>query len=235
MRDLDELVIVVTGATGAAGPSAVERLAASGATVVAVGSDAGRLEPVVVAARAASGSDRVEAAVVDLLDPDATSALAVELLARHGRVDGLVHLVGGWRGGVSLVDEPLEDWDWLVDRLVRTLIHSTRAFHHALKTSPVGRLVVISTIQAQAPAATNAMYAAAKAAAETWTLAVADSFTGTDSAAIVLPITALLTPAMRAARPTAKFAGYTPVADLADTIHDLWLQPATELNGRRLP
>jgi len=40
-------------------------------------------------------------------------------------------------------------------------------------------------------------------------------------------------PAMRVARPDAAFSGYTPVQELADTIHDLWLLPAGELNGQR--
>ena len=51
-------------------------------------------------------------------------------------------------------------------------------FHDALRGSDDARLAIVSTVQAQAPSATNAAYAAAKAAAETWTLAVADSFTG---------------------------------------------------------
>lgn len=232
-EDLAGMVIVVAGATGAAGPPLVQRLARSGATVVAVGTSKDRLDKLVGDARAASGSDRVEGRVVDLLDPAATKQLAADVLAQHGRVDGLAHLVGGWRGGVHLAEEPLEDWDWLHDLLVRTLIHTSRAFHDALRASPRGRLVMISTVQAQSPVATNAMYAAAKAAAEAWTLAVADSFAGTGAAAVILPVKALLTPAMREAKPQASFTGYTDVADLADTIHDLWLKPAADLNGER--
>ena len=52
---------------------------------------------------------------------------------------------------------------------------------------------------------------------------------------MILPITALLTPAMREAEPGEAFSGFTEVADLADTIHDLWLKPASDLNGLRLP
>jgi hypothetical protein len=51
---------------------------------------------------------------------------------------------------------------------------------------------------------------------------------------VILQISALLTPAMRAAKPDATFAGYTPVDQLAETIHDLWLAPASQLNGQRL-
>ena len=89
-------------------------------------------------------------------------------------------------------------------------------------------------MQTSAPSATSAAYDAAKAAAETWTLAVADSFKDSQAAAVILQIKALLTPAMREAKPDAAFTGYTPVDELADTIHDLWLTPATELNGQRL-
>ena len=231
--DLTGLVIVVAGATGAAGPPLVGRLAEAGATVVAAGSNRGRIEAAVADIAARTPSGRVEAAVVDLLDEQATRDWAAAVGSEHGRVDGLVHLVGGWRGGAGIVDADLADWDWLQDRLIRTLQHTSRAFHDAIRASPRGRIVLISTVQATAPTATNASYAAAKAAAEAWTLAVAHSFTGSDAAAVILPITALLTPAMRLAKPEATFAGYTPVDELADTIHDLWLTPAAELNGRR--
>ncbi|WP_270889555.1 SDR family NAD(P)-dependent oxidoreductase [Pedococcus sp. 5OH_020] len=234
MEPLSDLVVVVAGAGGSAGPPLVQRLASAGATVVALDSSQERAEQVVAAAREATGSDRVEAHAVDLLDAAATADLASDVVARHGRVDGLAHLVGGWRGGVHLAEEPLEDWDLLHDLLIRTLLHTSRAFHDALKASPRGRLVLISTVQAQAPVSTNAMYGAAKAAAEAWTLAVADSFAGTDAAALILPIKALLTPEMRQAKPEAAFSGYTDVAALADTIHDLFLRPAAELNGKRI-
>jgi NADP-dependent 3-hydroxy acid dehydrogenase YdfG len=234
LDDLTGLVVVVAGAGGAAGPPLVERLAAAGATVVAAGSNRDRIEGVVADINSRMPSGRVHADVVDMLDEQATRGWATRVASEHGRVDGLVHLVGGWRGGAGIVDSDLADWNWLHDRLIRTFQHTSRAFHDAIKASPRGRLVLISTVQTRAPSATNASYAAAKAAAETWTLAVADSFRGTEAAAVILQITTLLTPAMRAARPDATFAGYTPVGELADTIHDLWLTPAAELNGQRL-
>ncbi len=233
-QDLSELVIVVAGATGAAGPPLVERLARAGATVVAAGSNRERIERVVADVISRVPSDRVQADVVDLLDEQATRDWATGLERQHGRVDGLVHLVGGWRGGEGIVNADLADWDWLHDRLIRTLQHTSRAFHDAIKASPRGRLVLISTSQTRAPSATSASYAAAKSAAEAWTLAVADSFKDSDAAAVILQVTALSTPAMRAAKLDATLAGYTPVDQLADTIHDLWLAPASQLNGKRL-
>jgi hypothetical protein len=39
---------------------------------------------------------------------------------------------------------------------------------------------------------------------------------------------------MRERKPDATFSGFTAVADLAQTVNDLWLTPADDLNGRIL-
>lgn len=229
--DLTGLVVVVTGATGSAGPAVVDRLSAAGATVVAAGRDQERLQRV---ADAASGPGRVVTSTVDLSDDAATQAWGRELVREHGRIDGLLHLVGGWRGGKGIVDTDLADWNALHESLIRTLQHATRALHDSIKASPRGRMAIISTTQMPRPSATNAAYASAKAAAETWTFAVADSWKGTQAAAAVVPVKALLTPAMRKAKPEAKFTGFIPVAELADKLVGLWERPADEVNGSRL-
>jgi NADP-dependent 3-hydroxy acid dehydrogenase YdfG len=233
----DELagrVVVVAGATGAAGPAVVQRLVASGATVVAAARSAGPLQRIVDEANGQGGAGRAVPAAVDLLDDEATWSWAARVASEHGHVDGLIHLVGGWRGGKSITEADLADWDVLHDLLIRTLQHTTRAFHDALRASDDARLAIISTVQVAEPSATNAAYAAAKAAAEAWTLAVADSFAGSGAAAVVLRIKALLTPEMREDKPAAKFSGFTAVADLAQTVNDLWQTPADDLNGRIL-
>lgn len=236
--ELSGRVIVVAGATGAAGPAVVRRLVASGATVVAAARNAGSLHAVIDGANDATvrgdGAGRALPAVIDLMDDGATTAWGAEVARQHGHVDGLVHLVGGWRGGQSITAMDLGDWDVLDDLLIRTLQHTTRAFHDALAASDDARLAIISTVQVAKPSSDNAAYAAAKAAAEAWTLAVADSFSASHAAAVVLRIKALLTPAMREKKPEAKFSGFTPVADLAQTVNDLWLTPADDLNGRIL-
>ena len=53
---------------------------------------------------------------------------------------------------------------------------------------------MVSSKQAQAPTHDNAAYAAAKAAAEAWTLALADGFTGTGATANVVVVNAIATP-----------------------------------------
>jgi NAD(P)-dependent dehydrogenase (short-subunit alcohol dehydrogenase family) len=218
----------------------VLRLAAAGATVVASDANAERLAEVVEAARSAHGGSTVSGETVDLLDLAATRDWAARTEKDSGRIDGLVHLVGGWRGSPSFAETDPADWELLEKLLIRTVQHTSLAFHDGLLRSGRGRYLLVSAAGATTPTAGNAAYAAAKAAAEAWTLALGDSFRKeggdgeTPAAAVILVIKALVHDAMRAERPNAKFAGFTDAKDLAEAIAGVWDRPATEVNGTRL-
>ncbi|MER7344606.1 SDR family NAD(P)-dependent oxidoreductase [Streptomyces aurantiacus] len=240
MSALDGAVVAVAGAAGPAGRATLLRLAEAGATVVASDADAARLAEAVDAARYAHGGATVTGDTVDLLDLDAARAWADRTEKEFGRIDGLVHLVGGWRGSASFAKTDLGDWDVLEDLLIRTVQHTSLAFQEGLQRSDRGRYLLISAAGASKPTAGNAAYAAAKAAAEAWTLALADAFRkaggeeGPSSAAAILVVKALVHDAMRAERPSAKFAGFTDVKELAEAIAGVWERPAPEVNGNRL-
>ncbi|MEU6377078.1 SDR family NAD(P)-dependent oxidoreductase [Streptomyces sp. NPDC046909] len=237
---LSGAVIAVAGAGGPAGRATLRRLAEAGATVVGADNDPERLAEAVAHARDAAGGATVIGEPVDLLDLDSTKDWAAGIEKEFGHVDGVVHLVGGWRGSETFIKTSLDDWDFLELLLIRTVQHTSLAFSEALQRSERGRYVLISAAGASNPTAGNAAYAAAKAAAEAWTLAMADFFrkagAGEEltSAATILVVKALVHDAMRAERPNAKFAGFTDVKDLARAIADVWEQPAGEVNGNRL-
>ncbi|MGX2998611.1 SDR family NAD(P)-dependent oxidoreductase [Streptomyces sp. JNUCC 64] len=237
---LDGAVIAVAGAAGPAGRATLLRLAEAGATVVGADADVARLAEAVDAARYAHGGSTVTGETVDLLDQRATHAWADRIEREYGRVDGLVHLVGGWRGSPSFPETDLADWDLLEKLLIRTVQHTSLAFEGPLRRSDRGRFLLVSAAGASRPTAGNAAYAAAKAAAEAWTLALGDDFRkaggdeGPAAAAAILVVKALVHDAMRAERPSAKFAGFTDVKDLAEQIAGTWERPASEVNGTRL-
>ena len=227
---LDGRVIAVAGGAGNLGPTVVRRLAEEGAIPCVCGRDKSDLD-----ALAAEVELPIETDVVDLLDPAATRTWAEDLAQRHdGRVDGLAHLVGGWRGGKPIEEAPLEDWDFLSPLLVRTLQHATQAFVPHLMVSGHGRFVIVSTGQAQSPTSPNAVYAAAKAAAESWTLALSDRFKGTGSTANIVVVGAIVTPAMRAESPDKDFSTFTPAEEIAETIAYLSSDAAASMNGQRV-
>jgi NAD(P)-dependent dehydrogenase (short-subunit alcohol dehydrogenase family) len=232
-NELDGRVVAIAGISGGLGPVVAEALAAEGATIA--GADVSLEKAEEVGSQLDLPDDRWDGRAVDLLDEDAARAWCAALVERFGRVDALLHLVGGWRGGEPLATAPLADWELLHDLLIRTVQHTTRAFHDALLASEHGRFVLVSSKQAQAPTNTNAAYAASKAAAEAWTLALADGFEGTSATANVIVVDAILTRRMREENPDEDFPTFTPAEDLAGAIAFLCSDRAKKMNGQRLP
>jgi NAD(P)-dependent dehydrogenase (short-subunit alcohol dehydrogenase family) len=233
MSSLDGRLIAIAGVAGGLGPVVAKRFADAGATVAGTDVSQERIDE--VGAGLGLPEDRWHGRAVDLLDEEAARGWCAALLERFGRVDGLLHLVGGWRGGQPLQEAPLADWELLHDLLIRTVQHTTRAFHDALLAGDRGRFVLVSSKQAQAPSSSNAAYAAAKAAAEAWTLALADGFEGSGATANIVVVDAILTPRMRDESPGEEFPTFTPAEHIAEAIAFLCSDAAEKMNGQRLP
>jgi NAD(P)-dependent dehydrogenase (short-subunit alcohol dehydrogenase family) len=232
MSDLDGRVIAIAGAGGGLGPVVAKRLADAGATLAL----ADRRQEIAdsVAQDLHLPDDRVDPRAVDLLDESAAIEWAASAEDRFGRIDGLLHLVGGYRGGDPIHSFDLADYDFLHGLLVRTLQLTTRAFYSALTKSDHGRFVLVSAAAAQDPEDTNAAYASAKAAAEAWTLALADSFADTPATANIIVVNAIETPRIREESPGEERPSFTPAEDLADAIAFLCSDSAARMNGQRL-
>lgn len=232
MTDLEGRVIAIAGAGGGLGPVVAKRLADAGASL----SLADRSQEIAdsVARDLSLPDDRVDPTAVDLLDETAADAWAASTEEKFGRIDGLIHLVGGYRGGDPIHSFDLADYEFLHGLLVRTLQLATRAFHPALTKSEHGRFVLVSAAAAQNPENTNAAYASAKAAAEAWTLALADSFDGTPATANIIVVNAIETPGMRQESPGEERPSFTPAEDLAEAIAFLCSDSAGRMNGQRL-
>ena len=232
MTDLDGRVIAIAGAGGGLGPVVAKRLAEAGASLAL----ADRSQEIAdgVAKDLGLPADRIEPLAVDLLDESQANDWAASTQEKFGRVDGLLHLVGGYRGGDPIHSFDLTDYEFLHALLVRTLQLTTRAFHTSLTQSDHGRFVLVSAAAAQMPENTNAAYASAKAGAEAWTLALADSFMGTNATANIIVVNAIETPQIRESSPGVDRPTFTPAEDLADAIAFLCSDSAARMNGQRL-
>ncbi|MDO8183990.1 SDR family oxidoreductase [Conexibacter sp. JD483] len=231
---LEGRVIALAGAGGSLGPILARALADEGAVLALADRSQEQLDALVE--QLDLPAERIDAATPDLLDPAAASAWAAAVQERFGRVDGLVHAVGGWRGGKPIAEAPLDDWAFLEGLLVRTVQHTSRAFHAALSASGRGRFVLVSAKQAVRPTGDNAAYAAAKAASEAWTYALAQDFNAARNGATanVVAINALVTPKMRAESPEKAFLTFTDADEVAAAIAYLLGDAARKVNGQRL-
>ncbi|WP_458782173.1 SDR family oxidoreductase [Arthrobacter sp. D3-16] len=240
--------VLVTGGSGASGVAVARALHAAGLRVFTVGSDQARIETA-----AEKAGDGVTGLVCDLSRLDDVRQLGKDVSAAAGTIDAVIHLVGGWRGATGIADQTDEDWDFLERGAITTLRNVSRVFFDDIAASRSGRFAVVSSTAVAKPAAAAASYVAAKAAAEAWTMAMADGFrranapaaNGTaaghtanvpagDAAAVVLVVKALVDDEMRRNHPERKFPGATDVEDLARAVVALFDTPASSLNGSRL-
>ena len=234
MPSLDGRVIAIAGAAGGLGPVVAHRLAEEGAILALTDRDQGKLDELAAELAIRRGPTRRPGRRPARRERG--DRLGEGDHERFGKVDGLAHLVGGWKGGEPLATRSLDDYEFLHDLLVRTLIHTSRAFYEPLAASENGRFILISSTQAQGPDGTNASYGATKAAAEAWTLALADSFSKAESSATanIVVINAILTPQMREANPDKPYKTFTSAEDIADAIAYLCSDAAAKMNGARL-
>ncbi|MCZ4493114.1 MAG: family oxidoreductase, partial [Conexibacter sp.] len=172
-----------------------------------------------------------DARAADLVTAEGAQAWAEAL----GEVDGLLHLVGGWRGGENLEDCDLADLELLEKLLFHSVVHTTRAFAPLLKAAGErGRFALVSSSVVAKPTAGNAAYAATKAAAEAWTLTLASELKPTQGTANVVVVTAIVTPQMREESPEKAYNTFTDVTEIADALVYLSSDQARKMNGQRL-
>ena len=167
--------------------------------------------------------------VIDLLDLEQIVALRTQLSADYGRIDGIVHLVGGWRGSPTLDIASVKNWATLAPPIVGTLASITAVFSEGIRTSDRGRIIMVTSTAARKPTAGNIAYASAKAAAEAWMQGISDYFRDTEAAAVTVAVKALLTDQMITDNPKRDFLGFTHVNYLAEVISNLILGDA--VNG----
>jgi 3-oxoacyl-[acyl-carrier protein] reductase len=213
VTQLQDKVVVIAGATSAAGRAVARALVDAGARVVAVGSHQGRLDELEVEIPGVVGER------ADLTDGDDVLEAAMRVHAKVGDVDGVVHLVGGWRGGGGIAGQTEEDYR-VLERSFTALRHISRVFFDDLAHSDAGRIAIVSSTTVEKPTAGGANYTAIKAASESWMRSVADGFRKAESpaAAVTFRVKALSGLEVR----------------LADEVVALWSTDASasDLNGR---
>lgn len=150
--DLEDHVVVVTGAARGIGAVIAERFAAEGARVLAL--DLAFAEP------SAAG---VEQVVCDVADPESVRAATAEVVRRAGRIDVLIN-----NAGIN-VEGPVADLSWdrwraCFDVNVGGVLLMSQAVAPIMQAAGRGRILNAASFAAIIPSVGSAAYAASKAA-----------------------------------------------------------------------
>lgn len=230
MRDR---VVLITGATGSLGRAAATAFAADGARLGLGGTNPGRLDA--LASELALPAGRWAPGVGDLRDGAAARAAVEAVVSRLGPIEVLLHLVGGWTGGASLVDVEPAILDDMLAQHVWSTFHVTRAVVPAMVERGFGRIVAVTSTAAATPGPRMAPYVAAKAAQEALLRSLARDVAGSGVTANLIAVKAIDATHERETAPSPKNASWTTPDEIVATMRYLCSGEAAAVNGARIP
>lgn len=233
LREADAPVVLITGATGPLGRVVVRRFAGDGARLAVVGRDQGRLDE--LGDSLGTDHDRWLALPGDLTDA-ATAGAVGDAVTRHwGRIDVLLHLVGGWAGGTTVADLDHDEVRTMLDQHLWTTLNILQAVVPGMVERGFGRVVAVSSPLAANPGPKGASYAIAKAAEEALVLSLAREVSGAGVTANLVVMRTLDAKHERETAPTPKNAAWTTPEEVAETMVFLASPAAAAVTGARIP
>lgn len=219
-------VVLITGATGGLGSAVTQTFLDAGAIVAGVSRSV--------------RADEFESANFlafpgELSSSEAAQSIVTQVLAKTGRIDILVHLVGAFDGGmdVDVTDDSL--LDRMLDVNLKSMFYMAKAVLPHMRERKSGRIIAIGSRAAVEPGPKVAAYSASKAALVALVRAIAaENAAAGISANVVLPGT-MDTPANRTAMPEADRGKWVRTEQVAQLILSLSSEGLSQVSGAAIP
>src|SRR5438067_3216340 len=226
MSNPDTKTVLITGAKGGLGNFVTRAFLESGSRVVGASQSI---------ADADFAHPNFSAIAGELSNSRNANKLVDAVIAKSGRIDGLVHLIGAFAGGQPVAGTDDATLDRMLDVNFRSAFYLIRAVLPHMRAQGSGRIIAIGSKAAAEPQAMAGAYAASKAALVSLIRTVARENSDKGIAAnIVLPGT-MDTPANRAAMPGADFSKWVQPAQVASLLVHLVSGDASNVSGAVIP
>ncbi|HEV3308009.1 MAG TPA: SDR family NAD(P)-dependent oxidoreductase [Candidatus Sulfotelmatobacter sp.] len=223
---MTDKIALVTGANGGLGTHVTKALLDAGFTVVG-------LAPRIQQSDFDHPNFIALPAALDSLD--AAKKAVATVIARSGKIDVLAHLVGAFTGGHTVADTDDATWQRMFDANLNSAFHILRAVIPEMRKAGGGRIIAISSRQAEEPAPTIGAYSTSKAALVSLmkTVALENKDVGI-TANVILPGT-MDTPANRKDMPGANVSTWVQPGSVASLI--VWLagDAGKDVTGAAIP
>jgi NAD(P)-dependent dehydrogenase (short-subunit alcohol dehydrogenase family) len=223
---MNDKIVFITGANGGLGSSVTKAFLQKGARVIG-------------ASLRIKATDfpqtNFEAMAIDFNKLDEIKRGVARIVERYGRLDVLVHVLGGFAGGSSIAETTDEMWQLMQNINLTSAFHVFRETIPHLRKSPSGRLIAIGSLTAAQPQVNLGAYVTFKSALGMLVKTVALENAGTGlTANVILPGT-MDTPSNRKAMPDADFSKWAKTDDVADLVLSLADEQAKHLTGLAIP
>ena len=223
---MKDKVVFITGANGGLGTSVTNAFLRRGAHVIGASL---RIKV------ADFPQPNFEAMTLDFSKLEEIKRGVAEIVGRYGRLDVLVHVLGGFAGGPPVAETTDEMWEQMQKINLTAAFQVFRETIPHLRKSSSGRLIAIGSLTAAQAHANLGAYVTFKAALAmlVQTVALENADAGL-TANVILPGT-MDTPANRKSMPGADFSKWAKTDDVADLVLSLAEEHARHLTGLAIP
>lgn len=223
---MKDKVVFITGANGGLGTSVTNAFLRRGAHVIGAS----------LRIKAADfPQPNFGAMTLDFSKLEEIKRGVAEIVRRYGRLDVLVHVLGGFAGGPPVAETTDEMWEQMQKINLTAAFQVFRETIPHLRKSSSGRLIAIGSLTAAQAHANLGAYVTFKAALAmlVQTVALENADAGL-TANVILPGT-MDTPANRKSMPGADFSKWAKTDDVADLVLSLAEEHARHLTGLAIP
>ncbi len=159
MSEIQNKVVIITGASSGLGEATARRLAASGAKLMLAARREDRLKELVTAIAQSGGTATYR--VTDVVDRAQVEALAKETLNTYGRIDMLVNNAGLMP--LSPLDQvKVKEWDQMIDVNIKGVLYGIAAVLPTMRQQKSGHIINISSVAGHNVFPAGAVYCATK-------------------------------------------------------------------------
>lgn len=159
MSEIQNKVVIITGASSGLGEATAQRLGANGAKLMLAARREDRLKELVDAIAKSGGTASYR--VTDVTDCAQVESLAQETLTTYGRIDVLINNAGLMP--LSPLDQvKVEEWDRTIDVNIKGVLYGIAAVLPIMRQQKSGHIINVSSVAGHKVFSGSAVYCATK-------------------------------------------------------------------------
>jgi NAD(P)-dependent dehydrogenase (short-subunit alcohol dehydrogenase family) len=233
--DLSGRVALVPGGFGGLGSAVTRAFVQSGARVVVAGSREHPEELQAIQQELGAAGERVSFERTDVFNEEEVERLVWSVVNRHGRLDILMNVIGGYSAGQPVAGLELGTWRTMLDLNLNSAFLLAKHAVHPMIQQDWGRIIHVSSRAAWSGRRNAAAYAVAKHAVLTLTEVQAEELRDSHITVNAILPSIIDTPANRTSMPGADFSRWPKAEEVARVLLFLASDDAALISGASIP
>ena len=227
-HDFSNKVVLITGGTGALGTSITKAFVESNATVISS----------YISTKIQMQNDnysKVQLIKANIIKEEEVEKLVSIIIEKHGHIDILINVVGGYIGGKSVSELDEKEWDLMMNLNLKSAFLISKYVVRQMVSSKYGKIIHVSSKNGLHSEGYDSAYSASKSGLIRLVESLSNETKGSNINVNCIMPSMIDTLANRKAMPNADFTKWVKPENLANVILFLSSEDAKAITGAAIP